>query len=172
MTTGEMSLTTAGIPAEPRGTQCWEFDCSRTPTEMCVPESENNVASGELGPALQMNALKQDDILSHLLCFFVTAGSGAVSVAACRLIFINEAILLDVSPYGPPSRQWWSSFWGILGKSGHMSLNWGSWTLPLWDATASFIESPYLRGPQSSLDEQTLLLLCSTYCLQVHGEPR
>lgn len=34
-----------------------------------MPESENNVASGELGPALKMNALKQDDILSHLLCF-------------------------------------------------------------------------------------------------------
>lgn len=34
-----------------------------------MPESENNVASGELGPALQMNALKQGDTLSHLLCF-------------------------------------------------------------------------------------------------------
>lgn len=37
--------------------------------EMCVPGSENNVASGVLGLAFQINALKQDDIFSQLLDF-------------------------------------------------------------------------------------------------------
>ncbi len=34
-----------------------------------MPESENNVASGVLCLAFQINALKQDDTLSHLLGF-------------------------------------------------------------------------------------------------------
>lgn len=41
---------------------------------MCVPECENNVASGVLDLAFQINALKQDDILTPPALLFSTAG--------------------------------------------------------------------------------------------------
>lgn len=51
------------VQAEPQWEPVLEFDCCWPPTEMCVPECENNTASGVLSLAYQITALQQEDSL-------------------------------------------------------------------------------------------------------------
>lgn len=89
--------------------------------------------------------------------------------SSCQLLLINGAILHFT--IWPPSRQWWSRF-----KASWVSLGACLWIGAVryspcgMQQLGSFTGSSYLRDPPSSLDEQTLFLLCSTYCLQVHDE--
>lgn len=103
-----MNLNTGGT-GRTTGQPVLESDCSRTPTEMCVPESDNNMASGVLCLAFQINALKQDDIFKSPALLFSTSGPGIGSAATLphlvKSVFLkNEAMLFDISPCGPTEK--------------------------------------------------------------------
>lgn len=65
-----MTLTTGDEPEYPVVLDELQGSLHWTPTEMCVPESENNVASDMLCLTFKIKLLEEADILSHLLYFY------------------------------------------------------------------------------------------------------
>lgn len=129
----------------------WDSDISWAPTETCVQESEHNVVSGVLGLALQINPLKQDDRLGHLLCFSASQVCSSNTRRPKNWAF-NFVI------------HWKSRFW----------VSWVCLGTLLWTRSGkALVESncfvsSCLRDPPSSTDQLTLFLLCARFSLQVH----